>query len=67
MDYNKLLDVWQDKVITKADKSFEKANEFKIGTKEYFKYKSYGEGLYMALSMLALEDKKAKTINSQYK
>ena len=66
MDYNKILDVWQDKVIAKADKSFEKANEFELGTKEYFKYKSYGEGLYMALSMLALEEKKAK-INSQYK
>ena len=54
MDYNKILDLWYDKVIAKADESFEKANEFKIGTKEYFKYKSYGEGLYMALSMLAL-------------
>lgn len=57
MDYNKILDLWYDKVMAKAD-------EFKIGTKEYFKYKSYGEGLYMALSMLALEEKKAKTINN---
>ena len=54
MDYNKILDLWYDKVVAKADENFEKANEFKIGTKEYFKYKSYGEGLYMALSMLAL-------------
>lgn len=60
IDYNKVLDKWHDKVIEKADKYNKKAEEYELGSKDYYKLKNYSNGLYMALSMLSLEERKAK-------
>lgn len=60
IDYNNILDKWNDKVIEKADKLREKADSCVLGSIDYYRYKCYSDGLYMALSMLSLEEKKAK-------
>lgn len=60
INYDEILNIWHDKVIDKADKYIEKANNSELGSKDYYKFKNFSDGLYMALSMLALEEKKAK-------
>lgn len=60
IDYDNLLDVWHEKVVKKADEYQDKADEHEFGSANYFKYKSYSDALYMALSMLALDEKKAR-------
>lgn len=60
IDYDEMLDKWHDKVIEKADKYQNKADEYEFGSIDYFKYRSYSDALYMALSMLTLEERKAK-------
>ena len=37
-----------------------KADECELGSVDYYKFKNYSNGLYMALSMLSLEERKAK-------
>lgn len=60
LNYDEILNEWHDKVVEKADKYMEKAESYEFGSHEYFRLKSYADGLYMALSMLALEERKAK-------
>ena len=60
INYDEILNIWHDKVIDKADKYREKADNSELGSKDYYKFKNFSDGLYMALSMLALEEKKAK-------
>lgn len=60
IDYDEVLNTWHDKVVEKADKYKEKADNCELGSKDYYKFKNYSDGLYMALSMLALEENKAK-------
>ena len=60
INYDEVLDKWHDKVIEKADKYNEKADECELGSKDYYKFKMYSDGLYMAVSMLSLEERKAK-------
>ena len=60
INYNEVLNKWHDKVIEEADKYNEKADECELGSKDYYKFKNYSNGLYMALSMLSLEERKAK-------
>ena len=60
INYDEVLDKWYDKVIEKADTYNEKADECELGSKDYYKFKNYSNGLYMALSMLSLEERKAK-------
>ena len=60
INYDEVLDKWYDKVIEKADKYNEKVDECKLGSVDYYKFKNYSNGLYMALSMLSLEERKAK-------
>lgn len=64
VDYDSLLNRWHDKVINKADKYSKRLEEVEIGSSDYFKYRSYSDGLYMALAMLSNEERKAKrTLN----
>lgn len=60
INYDEILNNWHDKVIEKADKYQEKADNYELGSKEYYKYKRFADGLYMSLSMLSLEERKAK-------
>jgi len=60
INYDEILNVWHDKVIEKAEKYQEKANDCELGSKEYYKYRNYANGLYDALAMLSLEERKAK-------
>lgn len=60
INYDEMLNRWHDKVIEKADKYREQADNYALGSKEYYKYKSFADGLYMSLSMLSLEERKAK-------
>lgn len=60
INYDEVLDEWYDKIIDKADILNEKAESSKLGSKEYFKYKSYADGLIMATSMLSREEKRSK-------
>lgn len=60
INYDEMLNRWHDKVIEKADKYREQADNYELGSKEYYKYKSFADGLYMSLSMLSLEERKAK-------
>ena len=60
INYDEILNNWHDKVIEKADKYHEQADNYELGSKEYYKYKSFAAGLYMSLSMLSLAERKAK-------
>lgn len=60
INYDEILNVWHDKVIEKAEKYQEKADDCELGSKEYYKYRNYANGLYDALAMLSLEERKAK-------
>lgn len=62
IDYDKLLDIWHEKVVEKADRYESRADNYEFGSSNYFKFKNYSDGLYMALSMLALEERKAKRV-----
>lgn len=57
INYDEILDNWNDKVIKKADEMYEKSQEFELGSPNYFKYKSYADGLYMSTSMLSNEER----------
>lgn len=58
-DYHEeLLNSWYDKVYEKAKECELKSEEYELGYKEYFKYKSYSDGLYMAIAMLHNEERK---------
>ncbi len=58
IDYNKLLDEWHDNIAANADENLEKSNEFEVGSIDYIKYKSFADGLYTALAMLSIEERK---------
>lgn len=58
--YEELLNSWNDKVIDKADYKLKLSGESELGSSSYYKYKSYADGLYMATSMLNLEERKMK-------
>lgn len=60
INYDEMLNNWYDKVIEMADKYREQADNYELGSKEYYKYKRFADGLYMSLSMLSLEERKAK-------
>ena len=60
INYDEILDIWHDKVVGKADKILEEANDCEVGSKEYLRYRSFADGLYTALAMLSLEERKAK-------
>jgi len=60
LNYDEILNSWHDKIIDKADKAMEKANSYEVGSTNYFKYKFYAEGIYEALALLSLEERKAK-------
>lgn len=57
IDYNEILDNWYEKVTSKADELVEKLDYFELGSKEYWKYKSYSDALYMATCMLSNEER----------
>lgn len=59
-NYDNLLDNWHDKVIEKADKYYKEAEKYELGSIDYYRYKNYAEGLYMALAMLSNEERKEK-------
>ena len=59
-DYEELLNNWNDKVIDKADHMLKLSEDCELGSASYYKYKSYADGLYMATSMLNLEERKMK-------
>lgn len=63
INYDELLDVWHEKVLEKARNVDEKASEFELGSSQFFRYKSYSEGLLMALAMLTTEERKYKRRN----
>lgn len=58
--YEELLNNWSEKVINKADNMLKLSEECELGSSSYYKYKSYADGLYMATSMLNLEERKMK-------
>lgn len=60
INYDEMLNNWYDKVIAMADTYRDRADNYELGSKEYYKYKSFADGLYMSLSMLSLEERKAK-------
>lgn len=60
IDYDNLLDEWHEQVVEKADRYQDRADDCEFGSSNYFKFKSYSDGLYMALSMLSLEERKSK-------
>lgn len=60
INYDEILNTWHDKVVERADKILEEADNCELGSKEYFKYRNFADGLYTALSMLALEERKAR-------
>lgn len=60
INYEEMLDNWHDKVIEKADEYAKKADEYELGSINYCKCKHYSDGLYMALGMLATEERKVK-------
>lgn len=59
LNYDSMLDNWHTKVIEKADKYRDKADDYELGSQEYYSNKNYSDGLYMALSILSFEEKKA--------
>ena len=67
IDYDELLNKWHDKVIEKADKFSDKADNCEIGSRDYLIYKNYSDGLYMALAMLSREEQKAKLLINKTK
>ncbi len=52
IDYNKLLDDWGEKLLTKSDALVSKEEEEEVGSPKWQRYRSYGDGLRMALAML---------------
>lgn len=60
INYDEMLNRWHGKVIEKADQYREQAENYALGSKEYYKYKSFADGLYASLSMLSLEERKTK-------
>lgn len=60
INYNEVLDDWHDKAVEKATEALEKAYSYVVGSTDYYKYKYYAEGIYVALAMLSVEERKAK-------
>lgn len=60
INYDEMLNNWYDKVIAMADTYRDRADNYELGSKEYYKCKRFADGLYMSLSMLSLEERKAK-------
>lgn len=58
--HEELLNNWSDRVIDKADNMLKLSEDSELGTASYYKYKSYADGLYMATSILSLEERKMK-------
>ena len=52
-EYEEILDKWNEKVLTKADKLLDNLDNYEEGSKEWWKRKCYADGLYMAISILA--------------
>lgn len=65
IDYDKLLDEWHEKVLTKAREAEKKASEFELGSNQFRSYKCYSDGLMMALAMLSTEERKYRRRNEQ--
>lgn len=60
INYDELLDEWADKVFAKADKCKEKRDYEESGSWKDGYLKGLNEAYIMAISMLTLEEKKAK-------
>lgn len=60
INYDEMLNNWYDKVIAMAYEYRERADNYELGSKEYYIYKRFADGLYMSLSMLSLEKRRAK-------
>ena len=60
INYDEVLDSWAEKVLSKADMFNKKSDDVEFGSKDYIRYKSYSEGLYMATAMLSNEERKYK-------
>lgn len=63
INYDELLDVWHEKVMTEAREAEKRAFEFEFGSNKFFRYKSYSNGLLMALAMLSTEERKYERRN----
>ena len=60
VNYNEILNKWRNNVIKKSKEAKIISNNYQICSKEYYKYRSYAEGLDHALMMLLLEENEVK-------
>ena len=60
IDYTKLLDEWGEKILTKSGEMVAKEEMVEVGSVKWHQYRSYGDGLRMALAMLNRMESNAK-------